>query len=242
MDLGCKSALRHDNSHYRHPERSRFGSTHLKAPLPTPPGSTSQLNPKTSAPVFRQRSVKTQDREVLHKDPCNSHLYATQPTPLEADLIPALPHRILCLCSDAKMSRTSFVSIFAINEIPSIVASLPEVTNCFLRHIHVRLLQDFAELGKATAFLTAIRTNGFNKYLKAASKFSLTDCVIAEHITTVLLLQFTLLRKCCIAAAMSLLGTNKTLELHGGDAAYPDLSYSRNSMAGVPVRRDRYLA
>jgi hypothetical protein len=35
--------------------------------------------------------------------------------------------------------------------------------------------------------LTAIRINGFSKYLKAASRSSLTDCVIHQHITTVLL-------------------------------------------------------
>ncbi|MGO9721623.1 MAG: hypothetical protein ACLPOA_13825, partial [Methylocella sp.] len=54
----------------------------------------------------------------------------------------------------------------------------------------------------ATAFLTANRTNGLSKYLYAANKFLLTDCVIFEHITTFLLFHFTLLGQCCGALSI----------------------------------------
>jgi len=101
---------------------------------------------------------------------------------------------------DTKMSRTALVSIFAIKEIPSMVGSLPAASNCFLATSTYACFRTSLNSGKATAFLTAIRTNGFSKYLKAASRFSLTDCVIHQHITTVLLSEFTLLVNCCVAA------------------------------------------
>src|SRR5271168_2092693 len=92
--------------------------------------------------------------------------------------------------------------MLAIKEIPSTVGSLPEILICFAATSTCACLSASLNSGNDTPFFTANRTSGLSKYRRAASKSCLTDCDISQHITTVLLLQFTLLASCCVAALL----------------------------------------
>src|ERR1700722_20443069 len=91
------------------------------------------------------------------------------------------------LPADCKTLWTSAVVIFAINEIPSSVGSLPDAAICLAATSTYACFKTSLKSGNATAFLTANRTKGRRKYLKAASKWLLTDCGTVDIIPT----------KCC---------------------------------------------
>src|SRR5271169_6767164 len=97
------------------------------------------------------------------------------------------------------MLRTSAGSTFVIKKIPSAVGSFPAALIWRAPTSTYACFRTSLNSGYDTAFFTANRTNGFSRYLNAASRLSLTDCMLHEHITRTLVNKFTLLRLCCDA-------------------------------------------